>query len=205
MPSIQIQLSDDEYHQLYEEYRKMAIAWPRPGLAALPPSFEEWAAARMLSGSAAALEEEALADMRVFDALEKLVTALQPHGLALTRAERRSAPPAELADGLARDLRLAPQQSRRLADLLGYYLKDAKEVADHAHVGITSRAYGALNEACRELIERTDKALPRLGEERAIGRVEGAVAILVSVNAMERDAAKDRTEAFKLRARAFEK
>lgn len=58
-----------------------------------------------------------------------------------------------------------------------------------------------LQEAYRELVERTESAVIRLGEHRAIGRVEGAAAILVSAQVIERRAAQERTEAFKLQVR----
>jgi hypothetical protein len=51
------------------------------------------------------------------------------------------------------------------------------------------------------LADRTDKSTERIGEERAIGRVEGAIAILVNMHVMDRHAAKEKTEAFKAQAR----
>jgi hypothetical protein len=205
MPMINISISADDYNKLQEEYRKMAIAWPRPGLAALPPTFEEWAGARAASGDGASMEDTGLNDIRVFTAIEKTITSLQAHDFGLAHFGKQetmlSRSARAFAESLVRSLRLSQHQLKRVQELVEYYAKGAKEIADAAHVGVTNRAYGALHEAYRELVERTDKAADRLGEQRAIGRVEGAIAILVSLNVMDREAAQQKTDAFKLQVR----
>lgn len=96
-----------------------------------------------------------------------------------------------------RVIQLQPHFLKRLQDLIEHYLKSAKDIADAGQVGITNRGYGALHEAFRKLSERTAKVTEHLGNERAIGRVEGAVAILVSLNIMDRRTAEEKTDAFK--------
>ena len=57
------------------------------------------------------------------------------------------------------------------------------------------------HEVYRALVERTWDALARLGEQRAIGRVESAIAILVGMQVMDRQSARQKAEAFKSRVR----
>ncbi|HCE10895.1 MAG TPA: hypothetical protein DEQ40_20265, partial [Oxalobacteraceae bacterium] len=52
------------------------------------------------------------------------------------------------------------------------------------------------------LSDRTAKSADRLGTDRAIGRIEGAAAILVSLDVMNRDIAKKKTDAFKREMRS---
>jgi hypothetical protein len=205
MPTINLALSEDDYHQLREEYKKMALAWPKPGLASLPPTFEEWVTTRAMAANNVA-DGGSLDDLRVFAAIEKLITSLRTHGFGLAHLGKHDRPSSsgsaqELAESIVSDLKLPQQQLKRIQELVDYYSKGAKEIADMAQVGITNRAYGALHEAYRELLERTDQAVERLGEERAIGRVEGAVAILVTTHVMDRQTAQEKTEAFKMQAR----
>jgi hypothetical protein len=84
-------------------------------------------------------------------------------------------------------------------------VKDPKEIADLAQIGVTNRTYGALNEAFRHLFERTTQSVPNLGSDRAIGRVEGAASILVSVDVMSRQIAMEKTKSFKQDARGVSK
>lgn len=215
MPEINISLSDDEYRLLQDEHRKMSIEWLRARPGSVPPAFESWLAsqvagnARHAADLRAAVPERNMAEIRSFAAIEKLITGLQAHGFSFaflgkrstTRALSESDAATEFAQTLARELGLSMQCTKRIADLLEYYSKSAKEVADLAHVGVTGRAYGALHEAWRELAERSAKAAARLGDDKALGRVEGAAAILVAVNAMSRDNAREKTEAFRQQLR----
>ncbi|RJG05751.1 hypothetical protein D3870_06710 [Noviherbaspirillum cavernae] len=209
MPVINITLNDDAYNALQDEYRKMAIAWPRPGRAALPPGFDEWLAARAIGGEVEALPRAALDDVRTFTAIEKLITRLAQHGFGLAHLAKNDAslPDAarELSESLVGDLNLPSQQRKRIEELIEYYAKSAKEIADLGRVGVTNRAYGALHEACRDLVERTGSAVDRLGEERGVGRAEGAIAMLVSLGVMDRKTGTEKTEAFKLQARDSKK
>jgi hypothetical protein len=204
MPAINISLSDDEYNRLQEEHKKV-VARAKHDFSVLPPTFEEWIAGRATTGNGTAENDDELDAVRAFNAMEKLITSLRSHGFGLAHLGKQDSVPAdsarELADTIVRDLRLSPQQSKRIQELVEYYSKGAREIADAAHVGITNRAYGALHEAYRDLADRTDKSTERIGEERAIGRVEGAIAILVNMHVMDRHAAKEKTEAFKAQAR----
>jgi hypothetical protein len=204
MPVINISLSEDEYNGLQEEHKKV-VARAKHDFSTLPPTFEEWIAGRAASQDNAPTDDGELHAVRAINAIEKLITSLRSHGFGLAHLGAQdsvlSESARELAETIVRDLGLPPQQLKRIQELLEYYSKGAKEIADAAHVGVTNRAYGALHEAYRELADRTDKSMDRLGEERAIGRVEGAIAILVNMHVMDRQVAKEKTEAFKAQVR----
>lgn len=200
MPVVNVAYRDEDHAKLQGEYMKMCAAWSKAGRKLSPPTFEQWLGTRSLMPDAAGdLNPE---DVLVFNALEKLITSLDPIGFALAHLAKHGASPEEsaleLAKVMVRDLNLQSQYLKRMQDLFLHYMKGAKEVADGAHIGITNRAYGALIEAYRKLEERTGKAVERLGDERAIGRVEGAIAILVSLNVMDRNLAEEKTDAFKV-------
>lgn len=203
MSTITVTLPDDVCDALQDEYKQMSMAWPRPGRTSLPPSFEEWLGTRLAESTPDV--KTAKQDMLLFTAIEKLITQLQPHGFGLAHLGKNSLPLShatrELSMHLVEHLELPETQLKRLEDLIGYYARNAKEVADLAHVGITNRTYGALHEVCRELVQRTADAADRLGEERAIGRAEGAIAMLVSLGVMDRTVGKEKTEEFKEQVR----
>lgn len=210
MPEINIPLSDNEHRMLSDEYKKMSIDWLRTNIASVPPPFEQWLAGRLTIGiGSAASREREIEELRIFNVIEKLITGLQPHAFGLAHLGKPDAEPAEsataLAQSLAADLGLSPLRAKRIQDLLAYYSKSAKEIADLAHVGVTKRAYGALHEAYRELVQRTEKAFDHLGEDKALGRVEGGIAILVSLQVMNRNMATEKTEAFRQQVRDSEK
>lgn len=206
MPEISISINDDEHRLLSDEYKKMSIEWLRSKAGTVPPPFEQWLATRLtLSVRKAAAPERELQEIQSFTAIEKLITGLQQHGYGLAHLGKQGATQAEgasaFAQVLAHDLGFSAQRAKRIEELLGYYSKSAKEIADAAHVGVTNRAYGGMHEAWRELAERTSKAFDHLGEERALGRVEGAVAILVAMQVITRESAREKTEAFRLQMR----
>lgn len=209
MPVIDIVLSEEDHQKLQDAYRDMSAVWPRLGHQSLPPTFEQWLGTRVTAGENAPPSNAELDDMRVFHAIEKLITSLHQNGFGLAHVARNGVAPtacaADLAQLLVTDFRLQPQYQKRMQELFEHYLKSAKEIADIAQVGITNRAYGALSEAYRQLNERTGKALDHLGGERAIGRVEGAAALLVNLDVMERTAAKKETDAFKQQVRNAQK
>jgi hypothetical protein len=209
MPSINIVLSEDDYNKLQEDYKKMTAALPKRGLSALPPTFEEWLATKAITGHDTAAASGGLDDVRAFNAIEKLITSLRSHDFGLAHLGKHGMSSTisaqQLAENLVRNLNLSQQQMKRIQDLIEYYSKGAKETADLAHVGVTNRAYGALHEAYRELVDRTEKAVDRLGEERAIGRVEGAIAILVNMHVMDRQIAKEKAGAFRLQIHNLKK
>lgn len=204
MSVVSIVLSEEDHAQLEDGYRKMTVTWQQLGHKTLPPTFEQWLGQRTVAVDAA-LPDAELDDMRIFNAIEKLVTGLHQHGFGLAHIGKQGLAPLQAASDMAHmivsELGLQPHYAKRIQDLFEHYLKSGKEIADAAQVGVTNRAYGALHEALRQLIERTENAAPHLGNERAIGRVEGAAAILVSLDAMERDSAKKKTADFKARMR----
>lgn len=201
MSVIDVVLSEESHSKLRDEYERMAATWSRLGKQSLPPTFEQWVGFRAVEQESSPISNAELDDMRVFQAIERLVTSLHQHGFGLAHVARNGDAPGQSALGLAQlmvnDFKLQPQYTKRLHDLFEHYMKNAKEIADMAQVGLTNRAYGALSEAFRSLIDRTGKSADRLGPDRAIGRVEGAAAILVSLDVMERNVAKKKTDAFK--------
>lgn len=203
MAVVDIVLNEREHSRLQSDYNKMCEDWSRSGRHKLPPTFEQWLGARAAETEAA---PEVLDEARLFDALERLVTTLPQHGFSFAHVNKRSTPREEAARNLAqvlvRDLNLSAHYAKRLEELFMHYAKDAREVADQAQLTVTNLTFGALNEAYRQLAERTETALPRLGPDRAIGRVEGGAAILVEMEVLNRDSARDKTNAFKVAARS---
>jgi hypothetical protein len=209
MPVIEIVYSEDDDAKLKDEYQNMRVTMQRLGRKSMPPTFEQWLGARAVAGDGTSMSGVELDDMRVFNAIEKLVTSLDPHDLGLAHLGRHGGAPEksalDLAQVIVTDLSLPPQYLKRIQDLFEHYLKNAKDVADAGNVGVTNRTYGALNEAYRKLLDRTAKAVEHLGQERAIGRAEGAVAILASLEILDRANAEKKTRAFKLQLRNAQK
>jgi hypothetical protein len=202
MPIINIAISKEDHQKLLDEHQSIVNTWPQRDAPPLPPTFDQWLGARVMAGAAMTRPAAEFDDIRAFDAIEKLVTSLHQHGFGLAHVARQgveaSASAQQLAQAMTTDLKLDAHYQKRLTDLFEHYLKSAKEIADAAQIGITKRAYGSISEAYRQLADRTAKAAAHLGDERALGRVEGGVAVLVGVNVMDRAAAKEKTDAFKL-------
>jgi len=208
MAVIEIVLNETDHTRLQGEYSKMCETWSRMGHAALPPTFEQWLGARTAEMDVAKSGAE-LDDMRVFSVIERLVTSLPQHGFSLAHVVKQGVSRSDATRGLAelivRDFRLPAQYTKRIEDLIEHYVRDAREVADQAQLVITNRTFGALNEAYRQLAERTESSIQRLGPDRAIGRVEGAAAILVGMEVMGRESAREKTKDFKVLARSAPK
>ncbi|WP_151638381.1 hypothetical protein [Noviherbaspirillum aerium] len=203
MPSITLALDDTLHQRLVEEHKRMSIEWLRSHPETMPPDFNAWLIVRLATNvPQPARSERELDEMRMVNAIEKLITELAPHRFGLVHlgktGEELADAVTELGQTLIAELGLSRSRTKRIQDLLAYYAKSPKEVADLGHVGVTNRAYGALHEAYRELAVRTEKARGRLGEEKALGRLEGAVAMLVSAGVMSRESAREKTEAFRL-------
>lgn len=202
MPQINISVTPEEHQKLLNAHQKAVDASQSE---VLPPTFDEWMVAAVFNnaGTEASLSE--LNKIRSFDGIEKLVTSLHKHGFGLAYYSKSGAEPtmsaALLAHTLVQGLKLAPSYVKRLQNLFVHYQKDARDIADAAQVGVTNRAYGAVSEAFTQLVARTEKAVDNLGEERAIGRVEGGIAILVGVDVMTRAAANKKTAEFKTKLR----
>jgi hypothetical protein len=201
MHTINISLNDEEHRALSDEYRNMTLEQLRAGADVTP--FEQWLAAQLVASAGSAAATGAVSgpdDICAFNAIEKLITGLKPHGFGLAwlgkYGEELPDSAAELAETLVKDLQLTRQQTRRIQELVEYYAKSAKDIADVARVVVTNRTYGALHEEFRELTERTEKALDHLEPGQALGRVEGAAAMLVGLRVMTRQAAKEKTDAF---------
>ena len=208
MPTINVEYSDEDSLKLQEEYIKMSIVWPQLGNKDLPPTFEAWVGARAVEGDGTSIALE-VDDVHLFGVLEKLISSLEPNGFGLAHLNPEEGASDEgtlaLANTLVTDLKLQPKYLKRIQDLFENYLKSPKEIADTAQVGLTNRAQSALYAAYKKLVERSAKAVDHLGEERAVGRVEGAGAILASLKIIDRDTAEEKTDAFRLQVRAAQK
>lgn len=208
MPVMQVVLNELDHQRLEQAHAAVVKVWAQLGNKSQPPTFAAWLGMR-LAQSDTDDDAASLGDIRVFNAIERLVTSLPQHGFQLAHTATADVDPecssGSLAKAMVDDFALRPQYTKRLQELFAHYLKGAREIADTAQVGMTNRAYGALTEAHRKLTERTGDAIARLGAEKAIGRVEGATAMLVGLEVMDRVTAKKRTSAFSAQARAVRK
>ena len=208
MSVITIVINETDHHRLEKEHAAVVKAWSSLGHKTLPPTFAHWVGTRLVRESDGVVDDGTIGDMRVFNAIEKLVVGLPQNGFNLAYtgpADGQENCANDLAATLVRDFQLQTQYTKRFTDLFKNYLRNAKEIADNADVGITNKAYGALTEAYRQLTERTTEAIPKLGLDKAIGRVEGATAMLVGIEMMDRATAKKRTSSFKTKARSLAK
>ena len=208
MPVIQVVLNELDHQRLEQAHGAVVKSWPQLGHRTQPPTFAAWMGGQ-LAQTGTESDDALLGDIRVFSAIERLVTSLPQHGFHLAHTAVAEVDPQRSCESLAKaivdDFKLGPHYAKRLQELFAHYLKGAREIADTAQVGITNRAYGALTEAHRKLTERTGGAIARLGADKAIGRVEGATAMLVGLEVMDRATAKKRTSAFSAQARAVRK
>ena len=208
MPVIEVVLNELDHQRLQQAHAAVVETWPQLGHKTQPPTFATWLGSQLAAGATQS-DETSLGDIRVFNAIERLVTSLPQHGFHLAHTAVADSEPQRSCESLAKaiveDFKLGPHYAKRLQELFAHYLKGAREIADAAQVGITNRAYGALTEAHRKLTERTGSAIARLGADKAIGRVEGATAMLVGLEVMDRATAKKRTSAFSAQAHAVRK
>ncbi|MES2832267.1 MAG: hypothetical protein V4695_09775 [Pseudomonadota bacterium] len=213
MPVINVVLNEIDHQRLEAEHEALKKAWAKLGHSTLPPTFAAWLGTRISQQTGGHEVDNPMGDVRLFNAIEKLITSLPIHGFQLAHTTATEVPTANsatasstsLASAMVKDFKLQPHYTKRLQELFLHYLKTPKEIADAAHVGITNRAYGALTEAQRRLTARTSASIERLGADRAIGRIEGATAMLVSLDVMNTTTAKKHTSAFKIHARTLKK
>ncbi|MFC7297023.1 hypothetical protein [Herminiimonas aquatilis] len=206
MPQISISVSPDAHQNLLSSFQQAVDTTPS---GALPPSFDDWLLARITYTPKTEISISESNDIYSFNAIERMVTRLHKHGYGLAcypkTAVKAEMSAALLASAIVQDLKLSNSYVKRLQDLFDHYQKDAKEIADAAQVGMTNRAYGAISEAFSQLIARTEKAEDNLNEERALGRVEGGIAILVSLEVMTRATASKKAAEFKAKFLTQEK
>ena len=205
MPIINIVLSETEHSQLLQEHAAAISAWHAQGNPGAAPTFVHWISERMIHGN----QDASVNDMRLFSAIEKLVTSFPQHDINLAHTALPGTAPDNPSQLLAQTLvdcfDLQPHYVRRLQELFVHYLKNSQEIADIAQIGVTNRAASALTEIHRQFVGRTNSALARLGADKAIGRIEGATAILVGLNVMDRDTAKKYTADFKSQTQVLKK
>lgn len=207
MPSVNLIISEADYRKLRDDYDKVCTAWLQQGRNGEPPPFEHWAGSRLMGATPVSADE--ISHARMFAAIEQLVTSLQVHGFSLTHVAGQGTAPEKsaqaLAQSLVRHFELAPQYLKRLQDVFVYFQKSAASLLDDGQGRVVLHAATALETAFDELQDRTTRALDHLETERAIGRIEGAIALLVSLDVINRDAAKEKTQAFKSLARGRKK
>lgn len=198
MPQISITVSSEAHQNLLKSFQQTVDARPS---GTLPPNFDDWLLAKISAAPQDGESAPELNDIYSFNAIERMVTRLQKHGYGLAcypkAAANAEASAALLANAIAKDLKLSTSYVKRLQDLFAHYQKDAKEIADAAQVGVTNRAYGAISEAFSQLVARTEKAEDNLNEERALGRIEGGIAILLNLDVMTRAVANKKAAEFK--------
>jgi hypothetical protein len=203
MPIINVTLNELDNQRLEQEHKALVEGWHQLGNQNQPPTFASWLGTRLARPHDDAMDNLSLSDIRVFNAIENLISSCPQHGFNLAHIAISSKPADSsqaLASALVETFKLQPHYAKRLQELFSHYAKTAKEVADVAQVGVTNHAYGALTEVYRKLIERTSGGITKLGADKAIGRVEGATAILVGLGVMDRTDAKKRTNEFKKEA-----
>lgn len=206
MPQISISVSPEAHQNLLKSFQKTVDATPS---GALRISFDDWLLARISTEPKTESSSAELNDIYSFNAIERMVTRLHKHGYGLAcypkAAVKAEMSAALLASAIVKDLKLTTPYVKRLQDLFKHYQKDAKEIADAAQVGITNRAYGAISEAFSLLVARTEKAEENLDDERALGRVEGGIAMLVNLDIMTRVNATKKAAEFKTKFMTEEK
>lgn len=207
MPAINVVISEADHKKLQEDYEKISLTWVQQGRTSAPPPFEHWAGERLIGATPVSAEE--IDHMRVFSAIEQLITSLHVHGFCLTHVAGRTTPPEksaqEMAQALAQQFELPTHYIKRLQDVLAYYQKSPDYLIDGGQGKGMLYSASAIEAAYEEFLDRTTKALDHRDTERAIGRVEGVTALLVNLEVMERETAKDKTQAFKLLARGMKK
>ena len=195
MAPVPVKLSEQNYSLLQATYEEIKNA--KPAASGLPP-FDLW-----LQQSTVLLAEtgnSAHDDMLGFKTIENLVTSLQSCGYTLVQHTiTESDDPAgnRLAQLLAQQFNNPDFYLKRIQDVLGYYQKSVDFVAATARSEELDRFGASLRSAYRDLLQRSDIALDHLSEDRAIGRAEGAAAMLVSCAAMTRREAQQETAEFK--------
>ncbi len=206
MPQISISVSFEAHQNLLKSFQQTIDATPSD---TLPISFDDWLLSRISTSREPETSATELNDIYSFNAIEHMVTRLHKHGYGLAcypkAAIKAEMSAALLANAVVKDLKLTTPYVKRLQDLFKHYQKDAKEIADAAQVGITNRAYGAISEAFSLLVARTEKSEENLNDERALGRVEGGIAMLVNLDIMTRANATKKVAEFKAKFMTEEK
>jgi len=205
MPVVILALSEEVQTKLQKQYQAMTVQWSGLTPDVAQPTFEQWLAQRAAGNENMPTLAAEVDNLRTFHAVEKLVTSLHRHGFELVDVGKDGIfsdnSTHELARSIATDLKLQPQYLKRIQDLLEHYLKSVQEVTNTANMLVTSRGQLILNDAYAQLVDRATKGIVELGPERAIGRVEGATAMLASAEVMDRNDAQDKTDVFKIHAR----
>lgn len=207
MPVLNLVISEADHKKLQDDYEKMSSLWIQQGRQSSPPPFEHWVGERLMNSGRISAEE--IDHMRVFSAVEQLITSMHVHGFCLTHVADQTISPEKSAQGLAealvRHFELPTPYIKRLQDVLAYYQKSAASLVNNGEGKTLLHTASAIEGNVEELLERTTTALDHLGTERAIGRVEGAIALLVNLGIMERETAREKTQAFKALARGMKK
>lgn len=202
-----IPLNDDDHAKLKVEYEAIVLTWPKLGLGVMPPTLEQWIGARAIVGGDRISSDSDLGDIRLFNAVEKLITNLRLYSFNLTHIDTEGKKFTDsslaLSEMLVQNFKLPQHYTKRLRELFDYYQKSLAETASIEHVGFTALANESLIDAFHRLMSRTTEAINEheVEVERAIGRIEGAAALMVRTNVMTREKAAAETDEFKKAAR----
>ncbi|MES2935184.1 MAG: hypothetical protein V4805_17050 [Pseudomonadota bacterium] len=189
--------------QLRAQYALIQQNWPSLGLTGAPPSFEQWRGINTILNRSDITLAESQDDIRLFNGLESLVTHMGLHNFSFAHieTEEKKSPESStaLATMLVQELELPETYVKRLQGLFCYYVKSAHDIADMAKIKFTLAARDNLRDAFDRLKARTADAMidDDLPVDRALGRIEGAGALLVRVHLMSRDKIAQETADFK--------
>ncbi len=201
-------LSDGDRAKLKEEYESIVATWPTLGLGATPPpTLQQWIGARAIVVCRPNSSDQHLSDIRLFNAIEKLVTNFRLYNFNLTHIDtdgRQFIDSSQsMAEMLVSNFKLPHHFTKRFSELFDYYQKSLTEVVNSENVGLTPLANANLIDALQRFIGRTAEAVVEreVDVDRAIGRVEGAAALLLRANVISRERAAEETDQFKKVAR----
>lgn len=196
MPEVTLHLSRPEYTLLKNRFAQDSTTAPLP-------TFEQWLIRTAIEQAAGAGQQD---DIRHFKIIEGLITGLQQCGYQLVQTgPDRSAERAtlDLSVKLASEFDGPEFYVRRIHELLDYYQKLSHDVTASARDAAAGAIGATLHDAWLTLLQRTGRN--SLSGERAIGRVEGAAAMLVSAGVLDRRAAQEHTDAYKAAIRTNKK
>ena len=195
MAIVSMQCSERTLARLRDEYQQLQ---GNASATAPLPAFETWLAQADLASANSTLG--ASSDIQLFRIMEDLITGLEPAGYTLVHhadSDEVDAATDRLAQALMQHFAAPEFYLKRIQDLLTYYQKPVDHVTTMVRTQEVERLAAAMILAFQALFERSIKALDHLSDDRAIGRIEGAVAMLVSGGAVTRTDAQRQAAAFK--------
>jgi hypothetical protein len=141
-------------------------------------------------------------EIDTFKAIETFVIHLESCNLALVRKSSLDHPessPVKLANSVARSLALNMSISRRIVDMLVYYLKDVTDIVDAQDVNFAKRQEQNSLLGLAEYVADIESQLKRgkLSKQRALSLIDGATTILSNIGHIKPIIAKSILSKFK--------